>query len=152
MLYGLIIIFLFWLSYLPRVLWRWVGQSTPCDPKMCMHFSVWTEVKWTSGWCYALMDEGLRGFGLLESAKTMDSWSSWSFEGASIFLLCVFYFLMLFIVCRWWVLFCSLHEMGGIQHWSTWSFVLPLDMMCNGGQLMASIRWSFQFYEAKFFC
>ncbi len=117
---------------------------------MCLRFSAWTEVKWASRWCNALIDEGLHGFGLAESAKTMDSWSSWSLKGASIFLRCVFYFLVLFVVCRWWALLCSLHGMGGTLHWSNWSFVLPLDEMRNGGQWMASTRQSFQFDEAKF--
>jgi hypothetical protein len=109
--YGLIIIFLFWFSYLPRV----GGLINSLWPKNVSHFSVWIKVKWASGWCYALMDERLHGFGfgLLESAKTMDSWSSWSFEGRFyIFVVC---FLFSCVVCCLQVmsLFCSLHEMGG---------------------------------------
>ncbi len=47
-----------------------------------------------------LMDEGLHGFGLAESAKIMDTWSSLGFEGTSIFLMCIFYFFVLFVVCK----------------------------------------------------
>jgi len=59
-------------------------------------------------------------------------------------------FLFSCFVCMWWALFCILPGMGGARRWSTWSFVLPLDGMCNGGWWMASIRQSFQFGEAKF--
>ncbi len=69
----------------------------PLWQNMCLCFAMWTKAKWAFGWwCNDLVDEELRGFGLVESAKTMD-WSSWGFEGASIFLLCVFYFLVLFL-------------------------------------------------------
>jgi hypothetical protein len=47
-----------------------------------------------------LMDEGLHGFGLAESAKIMDTWSSLGFEGTFIFLMCIFYFFVLFVVCK----------------------------------------------------
>jgi len=96
----------------------------PMWQKMCMCFSMWTKANWARGWprwCNDLMDEGLHRFGLAKSAKTMDIWPSWGFEGTSIFLVCVFYFLVLFVLCRWWVLFRIFHGMGGDQHWSTWN-------------------------------
>ncbi len=43
-----------------------------------------------------LMDEGLHGFGLAESAKIMDTWSSLGFEGTSIFLMGIFLCCLLF--------------------------------------------------------
>jgi hypothetical protein len=42
------------------------------------------------------MDEGLHGFGLAESAKIMDTWSSLGFEGTSIFLMGIFLCCLLF--------------------------------------------------------
>lgn len=96
----------------------------PMWQKMCLRFSMWTKAKWACGWpgwCNDLMDEGLHRFGLAKGAKTMDSWLSWGFEGISIFLLCVFYFLVLFVVCRWWVMFCIFDGMGGDRRWSMWN-------------------------------
>jgi hypothetical protein len=120
-----------------------------CDTKLCLRFSVCTEAKWVSVWWDDLMDEGLQGFGLAESAKTMDSRSSWSFEGTSIFF--VVCFLIFCVVCKWWALFCILHGMGGTWHCSTWSVVLSLDEMPNGRLWVAIIRQSFQSGEVKFF-
>jgi hypothetical protein len=60
--------------------------------KNCLCFSLWTKAKWVSGWWNNLVHEELQGFGLVESVKTMDNWSSWSFEGACIFVLLAFYF------------------------------------------------------------
>jgi hypothetical protein len=121
----------------------------PLWQNMCLRFAMWTKAKSTSRWCNDLLDEGLRGFGLVESAKTLDKWSSWSFEGTSIFLLCVSYFLVLFFVCKWWALFCILHGMGGGQRWSMWNVccIWTGSLIENN----ASIRRSFQFGEAKFY-
>jgi hypothetical protein len=119
-------------------------------------------MQWPNGWKVV-------GIGLVESAKKMDSWSSWSFEGSFIFVFLVkfhpqatlvlphtwgvsiaFYFFVLFVVYRWWALFCIFHGMGDTRCWPTWSVVLSLDEMCNEGRWMTSIRWSFQLEEAKF--
>jgi hypothetical protein len=91
-------------------------------------FVVWTKLKWEFGWKYDLMNEVMWGSGLAKNAKKKGWLVIMKFRGccySAIF----FMFLWLFVVCKWWVLFCILHDLKDVWHWSVWCFVLLLDMV-----------------------
>jgi len=92
--------------------------------KCVCSFSLWTSSKWKFGWRSNLMDEELYGFGLVESAKTRDNWSSWSIEGVVLLHLLCFLFLWCFVACRWWVLFFLFQGCDGAWHWSEGNLAL----------------------------
>ncbi len=109
---------------------------------------MWTRLKWKFGWRNNLMDEELQGFGLVESAKRRDGWSSWSFEGVAI--LQLFLFLCYFVVCRWWTLFFFFYDFDDTLTLIDLVSCILLDMMIYGGQTLQYKEGSFLCGEAKF--
>ncbi len=73
------------------------------------------------------MDEGLLHFGIMESAKTRDSWSPWDVEGAIVLHLLCFLFLWCFVACKWWFLFFFLHGCDSI-----WCLIKGGSVECLG--------------------